>query len=198
MVADEELVREWQRGSAGALEALVQRYHAPLLAHLARLTGDAHLAEDLAQDTFVRLVREAHTYRYPRPFKPWLYTLARNLARNHWQSAYHRHVHVDTEAASLDRPSGEPDPAAWIERLERRDGLRAALANLSFEQREVLSLRYGQELSVEETSAVVGVPPGTVKSRAFTGLRRLRDRLDRVDDGDRNGAADTRGDHIYG
>ncbi len=194
MVADEELLREWQGGGAGALEALVQRHHPPVLAHLARLTGDAHLAEDLAQETFVRLVREAHTYRYPRPFKPWLYTIARNLARNYWQSAYHRHEAVDTEAASLDHPSGEPDPAAWFERLEQRDGLRAALACLSFEQREVLSLRYGQALSVEETAAVVGVPPGTVKSRAFTALRRLRDRLEQADDG----ADGTRGDHIHG
>ncbi len=194
MIADEELVREWQRGGVGALEALVRRHHAPLLAHLVRLTGDTPLAEDLAQETFVRLVREASAYQYPRPFRPWLYTIARNLARNHWQSAYHRHEVIDTEAASLDRPSGEPDPAIWFERLERRDGLQAALAHLSFEQREVLSLRYGQELSVEETAAVVGVPVGTIKSRTFTALRRLRDRLEQMD----AGTDDTRGDHIHG
>ena len=143
MIADEDLVREWRQGSAGALEALVQRHHAPLLAHLVRLTGDVHLAEDLAQETFVRLVREAHTYRYPRPFKLWFYTIARHLARNHWQSAYHRHVEVDTDTASADRPGVDPDPADWFERLERREGMRAALGRLSFDQREVLSLRYG-------------------------------------------------------
>ncbi len=183
MIADEELVREWQRGSAGALEALAQRHHAPLLAHLARLTGDAHLAEDLAQETFVRLVRESHTYRYPRPFRPWLYTIARNLARNHWQSAYRHHetVGAGAGAATADQPSRDPDPAEWLERLERHAGMQAALAGLSFEQREVLSLRYGQELSVEEAAAVSGVPAGTVKSRTFTALRQLRDRLERAD-----------------
>ncbi len=118
----------------------------------------------------------------------------RLLERNQWQSAYHRHEVVDTEVASTDRPSGEPDPAEWVERLERRQGLQAALAHLSFEQREVLSLRFGQELSVEETAAVVGVPPGTVKSRVFTALRRLRDRLGRAD----AGTGDTRGDYIHG
>ncbi len=194
MITDEGLLWEWQRGSAGALEALVQRHHAALLAHLARLTGDVSLAEDLAQETFVRLVREAHTYRHPRPFKPWLYTIARNLARNHWQSAYHRHVDVDTDAASLDQPSGEPDPAMWFERLERRAGLCAGLAQLSFEQREALSLRFGHEFSVEETAAMVGVPAGTIKSRTFTALRRLRECLEQTD----TGTDDTRGDHVYG
>jgi len=177
VIADEDLVREWQRGSAGALEALVRRHHAPLLAHLARLTGDVHLAEDLTQETFVRLVREAHAYRYPRPFKPWFYTIARHLARNHWQSAYRRHVDVDTDVASADRPGVDLDPAVWFERLERRDVVRAALVHLTFEQRELLSLRFGQGLGVGETAAVMGVPSGTVKSRTFTALRRLRDQL---------------------
>ncbi len=177
MIADEDLVREWQRGSAGALEALAQRYHAPLLTYLARLTGDAHAAEDLAQETFVQLVREAHTYHYPRPFKPWFYTIARHLARNHGHSAYQRHEEVSTAAATVDRPSGDPNPAEWLERLERRQGFWALLATLSFEQRDTLSLRFDQQLSVAETAVVLGVPEGTVKSRVFTALRLLRERL---------------------
>ncbi len=182
MTADEELFREWQRGSAGALEALVQRHHAPLLAHLTRLTGSPHLAEDLAQETFLRLVRDGHSYRYPRPFLPWFYTIARHLARNALQSAHARHVKQGIEI--LESTSEEPDPAEWLERWEQREGLRAALTELSFEQREVLSLRFGQELSVQETAAVLGVPEGTVKSRTFTALRRLRDLLRQREDAD--------------
>lgn len=194
MSTDEDLLREWQRGSTGALEALVQRHHAPLLAHLTRLTGDVHLAEDLTQETFIRVVREAQAYRYPRPFKPWFYTIARHLARNHWQSAYHRHVTVDAATASVNQLDRDLDPAAWLERLEGRDRLQDAMRHLSFEQREVLSLRFGQELSVDETAAVVGVPAGTVKSRVFTALRRLRDQLDRM--GAR--ADEPLGDHQHG
>lgn len=194
MVADEELLREWQSGSASALEALVQRHHAPLLAHLVRLSGDIPLAEDIVQETFIRLVREAHTYRYPRPFKPWFYSIARHLVLNHWQSAYHRHVDVDTEAASGERRSDDPDPADWMERLEWHKGMQAALARLSVEQREVLSLRFGQELSVEEAAAVIGVPAGTVKSRTFTALRRLRDMLEQTS----SETSDAQGVHRYG
>jgi DNA-directed RNA polymerase specialized sigma24 family protein len=73
---DEELFLKWQQGSAEALEALVRDYHAPLLAHLFRLVGNVHSAEDLVQDTFIHLLRDKHLYQYPRPFKPWIFTIA--------------------------------------------------------------------------------------------------------------------------
>lgn len=193
MTSDEDLFREWQQGSAGALEALVRRHHAPLLAHLARLTADPHLAEDLTQETFVRLVREAQSYHYPRPFMPWLYAIARNLVRNHWQSAYHRHVQSGTE--TIEMPGSDPDPSEWLERIERREGMQAALAHLSFEHREVLSLRFGQEMSVEETAAALGVQPGTVKSRTFNALRRLRGRLERIESGQDGAQGEPRHGH---
>lgn len=181
MTTDEELFREWQGGAAGALEALVRRHHAPLLAHLYRLTGDRPLAEDLAQETLLRLVREAQSYRYPRPFVPWLYTIARNLARNYWRSAPRRREVA--EDALLKVRGGVPDPTEWLERLEERERVRAALVQLSLEQREILSLRYGQELSVEQAAAVLELPPGTVKSRTFNALRQLRALLERGDAG---------------
>lgn len=196
MAADEELLREWQQGSVGALEALVQRHHAPLVAHLTRLTGSPHLAEDLAQETFLRLVRDGASYRYPRPFLPWFYTIARHLARNALQSAYVRHV--EPGLTLPDSAGDEPDPAEWLERWERREGLSAALATLTFEQREVLSLRFGQELTVQETAAVLGVPEGTVKSRTFTALRRLRDALKQREDRDELDELDERREHDHG
>jgi RNA polymerase sigma-70 factor (ECF subfamily) len=174
MTPDEDLFREWQQGAVGALEALVRRHHAPLLAHLIRLTGNPALAEDLTQDTFLRLVRDARLYHYPRPFLPWLYTIARNLALNHYRSAHTRHVE---SGAVPDTFATAPDPAEWVERWERREGLQQAITELTFEQREVLSLRFGQELSVRETAAVLGLPEGTVKSRTFNALRRLREAI---------------------
>ena len=180
MTTDEDLFSEWQGGSAGALEALVRRYQAPLLAHLMRIHWDAQLAEDLVQETFLRLVRESHHYRYPRPFRPWLYTIARNLARTHWQSAYHRHETNDPPDGG-EESGDQPDPQEWLERWERREGLLHAISCLSFEQRETLSLRFGQGLSVDEAAQVMGISSGTVKSRTFTALRHLRDRLATAD-----------------
>jgi RNA polymerase sigma-70 factor (ECF subfamily) len=176
MITDEELFREWQSGNAPALEILVRRYHAPLLAYLFRLLGDLQLAEDLVQETFVRLVRDARAYHYPRPFRPWLYAIAHHLAYNHQASAYHRREELRTDLPETS--TNEPGPAEWLERWEQHHGLQQALAKLSFEQREVLNLRFGQELSVNEAAAILGVPPGTVKSRTFTALRLLRDILE--------------------
>jgi RNA polymerase sigma-70 factor (ECF subfamily) len=176
MATNEELFQEWQGGKADALATLVRRYHAPLVAHLYRLLGDAQLAEDLAQDTFFRLVRNARSYRYPHPFLPWLYRIARNLALTYQGSAYHRYV--DSVADLPETLIDDADPQVWVERQERHADLLKALEYLSFEQREVLSLRFGQELSVKETAEVLGLPAGTVKSRTASALRQLRTYLE--------------------
>jgi RNA polymerase sigma-70 factor (ECF subfamily) len=175
MATDEELFQEWQNGKADALATLVQRHHAPLVAHLYRMLGDAQQAEDLAQETFFRLVRNAHSYRYPRPFLPWFYSIAHHLALNYQQSAYHRHV--DREADLPETLMDDADPQVWVERQESQADLLNALSYLSLEQREVLSLRYGQDLSVKETAKVLDVAAGTVKSRTFSALRLLRTHL---------------------
>jgi RNA polymerase sigma-70 factor (ECF subfamily) len=176
MISDEDLFREWQHGSAAALEVLVQRYYTPLLAHLYRLMQDVQSAEDIAQETFVCLVRDAGSYRYPRPFRPWFYTIARRLALNYHTSAYRRHIDLGTPFPETE--ADEPDPAIWLERWEQHHELREALAHLSFEQHEVLSLRYGQQFSVKEVARLLCIPEGTVKSRTFQALRQLRQRLE--------------------
>src|SRR5260221_5357400 len=167
---------EMKRRKTERLVVMVLRFHAPLGTHFFRLPGDAHLAEDLAQDTFFRLVRNARSYRYPQPFLPWLYRIARNLALNYQESAYHRYV--DLQADLPETLMDDADPQAWVERQERQADLLNALAHLSFEQREVLSLRFGQELSVNEAAEVLGVPVGTIKSRTFSALRLLRTYLE--------------------
>lgn len=172
MISDEELFRQWQQGNAEALEALAARYHRLLLAYLYRLVGEVQTAEDLAQETFLSLVREAQSYHYPRPFAPWLYTIAHNLARNNRASAYHRRVQLGQPLPET--PASEPDPSELVENWTRQDDLRRALVLLTFEQREVLSLRFGQEMGVKEIADLLGIPEGTVKSRTFQALRILR------------------------
>src|ERR1700736_3208205 len=168
MVSNEDLFREWQSGKDSALATLVQRHHAPLIAHLYRLLGDAQQAEDLTQETFFRLVRHARSYRYPRPFLPCLYSIAHHLTLNYQQSAYHQHV--DLRAEVPETLVDDSDPQTWLEQQELQADLLRALSRLSLEQREVLSLRFGQELSVKETAEVLDVPAGTVKSRTFSAL----------------------------
>src|SRR5579871_6950012 len=95
-------MRRVMQGERAALAALVERYHAPLLGYLYRLcNGNQPLAEDLTQECFLALLR-ADRYAPERPFKPWLYAIATNLARDHFRSAAVR------RALSFDAPQFEP------------------------------------------------------------------------------------------
>src|SRR5512141_252207 len=105
--ADEELARRVQHGHTADLAALVQRHHSPLLGFLYRLTGgDRSLAEDLAQEAFLRALRSIRQYQSSRRFKPWLYAIAVNVARDHFKRADTRYVVAltDEEFTSLADP----------------------------------------------------------------------------------------------
>jgi RNA polymerase sigma-70 factor (ECF subfamily) len=169
----EELMLAWQRGDREALDALVARYHAPVYRYLLRLTARTELAEDLTQDCFVRLVRCGSLYQYPRPFRPWLYTIATNTLRRHLESAYHRHASVPYEED--DRLAGAAETphlliGPWVE----RDELRMALGQLSADHREVIILRYTEDFALNEIAAILHLPLGTVKTRLLRALRRMR------------------------
>jgi RNA polymerase sigma-70 factor, ECF subfamily len=170
---DENLLLAIQRGERVAVAPLVERHHSPLIGYLYRLTGgDRALAEDLAQETFLRLISTVQRYAYPRPVKPYLYQIATNLARDHFKSASVRHA----------APLSESHPAdEWVEQsvltgLAARDAA-SALAELPSVQRETVLLRYFQDLSLNEIAELLGIPVGTVKSRLSLGLKRLRERL---------------------
>ena len=176
MTSDEELFRQWQRGNRQALESLVERYQHRLLSHLYSLVGNVKTVEDLVQETFVRLIRDAQSYQYPRPFFPWIYTIARSLAFNYQASAFHRHVELGVNLR--ESLAGDSELEARVEDSYQRRYLQAALAQLSIEQREVISLRFRQEMSIKDVATLLGIPEGTVKSRTIQALQRLRQYLE--------------------
>jgi RNA polymerase sigma-70 factor (ECF subfamily) len=172
---DEQLARRVQRGHTSDLALLVERHHSPLLGFLYRLTGgDRALAEDLTQETFLRALRSIRQYQTSRPFKPWLYAIAVNVARDHFKRAATRYVVMLTDDELL----ALPDPIDLEEVIEV-DGprLAAAIMSLPLHQREAIILRYDQDLSLAEIAAVLSIPIGTVKSRLSLGLRQLRQQL---------------------
>jgi RNA polymerase sigma-70 factor (ECF subfamily) len=164
---DETLYQQVLKGSESALVELVNRYHSPLYKFLCRHTGDNSLAADLVQETFTRLL----TYRGEPPtrFKSWAYTIASNLARDHFKSARYRYERVtdfnDDAEALPDDFSFAPDDRAEV---------IGALAKLSPEHREVLILRFYHDLKLEEIAEVTGAPLGTIKSRLFHALKGLK------------------------
>jgi RNA polymerase sigma-70 factor (ECF subfamily) len=142
METDEELAQQLQQGVRTALTALVARHYDPLLGYLYRMTrGDRSLAQDLAQETFLRALRGINGYSYPRPFKPWLYAIATNLARNHYTSADTRRTENAIEDQEYD--AGDAPDAALLERDEAQSVI-TALDTLPDHQREVIVLYFYQ------------------------------------------------------
>lgn len=175
MPSDEQLARGVQAGRPTDLALLVERHHSPLLGFLYRLTGgDRPLAEDLAQETFLRLLRRMDQYQPARPFKPWLYAIAVNAARDHFKSADARRT--DALAEDFDAPASHTPAETALAADEWRQ-VAAAVRGLPLHQREVVLLRYTDDLSLTDIAAVLNIPVGTVKSRLSLALGRLRAHL---------------------
>ncbi|MCA9971947.1 MAG: RNA polymerase sigma factor [Anaerolineales bacterium] len=178
MRSDEDLARGVQQGDADDLQALVARHHGRLFGFLFRMAGgDRQLAEDLTQETFVRMLRGMAQYRYPRPFKPWLYAIGVNLARDTFKGAAWRRTEALTEAMPLPE-TGRLAPERVLLRREAARAVETAVGALPAHQRAAVLLRYREGMSLAEVAAVLDVPVGTVKSRLSLALRALRAALE--------------------
>jgi RNA polymerase sigma-70 factor (sigma-E family) len=136
------------------------------------LTGDRALAEDLVHDAFARLVGRLRHLREPEAFWTYLRRTIVNLATSHFR---HRRV----ERAYLERLAAAPSPAANVND-ELDETMHRVLLGLPQRQRAAIVLRFYEDLSDVQTAAVLGCPPGTVRSLVSRGMKTLRDELERV------------------
>lgn len=164
-------------GDRQAFASLVARCHREVFGYFVRIAGDRDLAEDLTQECFLRLLRGAAHYSPGRPFRPWLYGVAANLWRDHWRRIS-RKRETTAAAASADAPDPTPSVEERVEGRMLADRLGVAVRRLPPETAQVIVLRFCHDLRVREIAETLGLPEGTVKSRLFYGLRRLRDSLD--------------------
>jgi RNA polymerase sigma-70 factor (ECF subfamily) len=188
--SDESLMLRYRDGDVRAFELLVTRHRKPVYNFILRFVRDTAQAEDVTQETFLRLVKGADAYERQAKFTTWLYTIARNLCVDAARRGMHR------RAASLDAPLDDdggtslldlvPDGAAGVDRQaqsrELAVRLRAAIEALPDEQREIFLLREVADLQFNEIAAVVGCPENTVKSRMRYALEKLREALEEYRD----------------
>ncbi|MDH3212146.1 MAG: sigma-70 family RNA polymerase sigma factor [Myxococcales bacterium] len=166
-----------QRGEVQAFEALFERYRPRLFGFLVRRCGDSAAAEDLFQETWLRLVRARDRFDPGRRFSTWLFQIANNLCRDRA-----RRLAVESRESKAMQAQIEPDrPGVPPPQHELRRALERRLAALPDRLREVLLLRYYHDLSEREIAAIAGVPPGTVKSRLHAAIRALRTETGRDD-----------------
>ena len=175
-VVDDLLVLAAQTGDAAAFDRLAARWHPRILRHARRLTRDADAAADIAQDTWMAVVRGLGRLRDPSCFGPWALRIAGRRAAD-WIGC---RVQARARAAQAeDAPAAALPDTDDDERVPR---LRAAFRTLDASDRLLVTLYYADGYSVAETAIILGVPAGTVKSRLFHARERLRDGLE-VSDG---------------
>ena len=173
---DELLMERYARsGDREAFAVLFARYAPRMLGLFRRSTGDAVLAQDLVQQTFLQIHRARRDYRRGAAVRPWFFAIAMNVRREHFRRASRRRE-TSLDATGHREPSQEPDASTATERAVRR-----ALARLPEAQREVVLLHYYEGLSMGEVAQAVGASRGAVKVRAHRAYKVLRDILGGTD-----------------
>ena len=175
-------VARLRRGDLEALAALVQRYQHRLYRYLLRLVRQPAEAEDLFQQTWLRVASQIRRFDPRRNFDAWLFTLARNLAIDHLRRAHLQSLDEHDEDGATMTPAALrascPAPIDVVMAHERARFVAAALDDLPVLYREVLALRFEEEMKLEEIAEVLDAPLSTVKSRLRRGLENLRGTLD--------------------
>jgi len=169
---DELLAIRCQLGERAAFDALISRWHESLWRYLRRLSGSDDAAADLAQDTWLRVLRGITALRKPASLRAWLFGIARRVAMDRLRHEYVRRTESDIDLEAL-VADAERDVEADVATLD------AAIAALPFAEREALTLFYLREFSIDELSALLEIPVGTAKSRLFRARRALRREIEK-------------------
>jgi RNA polymerase sigma-70 factor (ECF subfamily) len=183
--SDQDLIERVLERDGRALEALFERYGEMIRRHLARMASESAVAQDLLQETFLRVWTRAAQWDGRGSFKAWLYRIATNLALNHLRSVRRRKEQPLEIAGEWDSDADEyvapawaidadtPEPEDVLEMAERHARYRRLVDRLPDDKREVLRLVHEMEMSHQDAADELGIPEGTVKSRLYYAKRRL-------------------------
>lgn len=188
---DEALMLRYQQGDRAAFAALVRRHQSPLFNFALRQVRTPELAQDIVQETFVRVVQKAADFKHEARFTTWVYTITRNLCIDHLRKgALRKHPSLDEsrgeegEGPTLGEQTA--DPRASVEReatgTELKTRILRAVDKLPDDQREVFLMREVSNLPFKEIADITGVPENTVKSRMRYALERLQEALAEYED----------------
>src|SRR5438309_2000960 len=174
------IARGLRRRDPDLLDRLIEQYQHRLLRYLVYLSGNRELAEDLFQETWIRVLERGHQYDGEHEFSTWLYAVARNLTIDHLRKKSPLSLDglmEDEEHAPLE--PADTRPMAWevVQQHEQSERISAALVSIPAEYRETVVLRFQEGLALDEIATITGTKLGTVKSRLYRGLNMLISRL---------------------
>jgi RNA polymerase sigma-70 factor, ECF subfamily len=174
-----ELARGLKQRDPELLDRLIEQYQYRLFRYLVHLTGSRERAEDFFQETWVRVLERGHQYEGKWKFETWLFAIARNLVID-WQrrkkpASLDELMEPGEDAAGFEpAAAAEESPLAQAVQQQEQSAVQASLSRLPVIYREVLLLRFQEEMQLEEIAAVTSTPLSTVKSRLYRGLEGLR------------------------
>jgi len=177
-----ELARGLRRRDPALIDDLIQRYQYRLFRYLVMITGSRADAEDLFQETWIRVLEKGHQYDHRWKFETWLFSIARHLAIDFRRRRQPQSLDELVQPTGTNRPLELEDTATssafeQVFQGEESASVANALAHLPPSYREVLTLRFHEDLQLEEIARVVDTPLSTVKSRLYRGLTMLRECL---------------------
>ncbi len=175
-MTDDELMDRLASGDEGAARLLVERWERPVFTFLYRMLGSREEAQDLGQDTFLRLIQQADRYKPEGRFKSWLFRIAGNLARS---TLRRRSVlsWIGFSPVEHDLPSTNQQADISMERAELQQSVRLAIDRLPARQRQAILLRTDQEFSYREIADVMSTSVSSVESLLQRAMSKLRQEL---------------------
>jgi len=176
-VLQELLVLRCRRGDRRAFDELIGLWQERLFYFIRRLVGSEADAWDVLQQTWLKAFRGIKTLQAVERLPVWLYTIARRSVQSHWRSDYREAARHDEEADMAQLPA-EEEPEAF----DDAEQVHLGLSRISTAHREVLTLHFLENFSLQEMSEVLEVSPGTVKSRLFYAKRALRATMESKED----------------
>ena len=181
---DQEIVALARGGEEAAYRELVRRYERPLFSLLYRMVRDRELAEDLAQETFVKALNAIESYRPEFKFSSWIFKIANNAAIDHLrrreldtlslEGSPHAETPEAIEATALQIGDRQESPLEEVEARELGGEIEAAIAKLRPEYRSCILLRHVEGRAYEEIAEILGLPLGTVKTYIHRARNELR------------------------
>ena len=177
---DEQLMLEYASGELAAFEELFSRYGKKLYNLFLRSLNKAEMAQDLLQETFIRVIEARHRYQPKRAFSNWIFTIAMNLLRDKYREKARRPIHQATngfnaEIVSVEAKEDEPQQA--LERFQLKQAVMKALDTLPVDQRDVIILSKYEGLSFLEIGKILNISPAAAKQKAYRGMQNLRKKL---------------------
>lgn len=172
------IARGLQRRDTDLLDRLIEQYQYRLFRYLVYVTGDKARAEDFFQETWIRVLERGHQYDGKSKFEAWLFAIARHLVIDWQRSKKVQSLDALTDPEQ-DKPlqvadQSGPSPLHQVLAQESDENVQSSLQRIPAIYREVLVLRFQEELQIEEMAGVLSIPVSTVKSRLYRGLDALR------------------------